>query len=101
MDLRPIVGVFPVHFRRCRSGNHQMTRPLQPSSHHLSMRCFSKDSSAAVIGARDGAGADTALMNDVNCPWSVIDAIEVYRKADLYRLEEPVWPPEDHSGLAR
>ena len=59
---------------------------------------------AAVIAARDGAGADTALMNDVNCPWSVIDAIEMersYRKANLYWLEEPLWPPEDHSGLAR
>jgi D-galactarolactone cycloisomerase len=59
---------------------------------------------AAVIAARDGAGPDTALMNDVNCPWSVADAIEIersYRKANLYWLEEPVWPPEDHSGLAR
>ena len=58
---------------------------------------------AAVIGARDGAGPDTALMNDVNCPWSVHDAIEMeraYRRANLYWLEEPVWPPEDHSGLA-
>jgi D-galactarolactone cycloisomerase len=59
---------------------------------------------AAVIAARDGAGADTALMNDVNCPWPVVEAIDMeraYRKANLYWLEEPVWPPEDHSGLAR
>jgi hypothetical protein len=44
---------------------------------------------AAVIAARDGAGTDTALMNDVNCPWSVVDAIEMerlYRKANLYWL---------------
>jgi D-galactarolactone cycloisomerase len=59
---------------------------------------------AAVMAARDGAGPDTALMNDVNCPWSVLDAIDMeraYRKANLYWLEEPVWPPEDHSGLAQ
>ena len=43
-------------------------------------------------------------MNDVNCPWSVAQALEMeraYRPANLYWLEEPVWPPEDHKGLAR
>ena len=42
---------------------------------------------AAVIAARDGAGPDTALMNDVNCPWSVHDAIEMER---AYRQSQPV-----------
>ena len=28
--------------QRCRAGNHQMTRPLQPSPHHVSVRCFSE-----------------------------------------------------------
>jgi len=58
----------------------------------------------AVNAAREGAGPDIALMNDVNCPWSVAQAMEMeraYRPANLSWLEEPVWPPEDHDGLAR
>ncbi len=57
----------------------------------------------AVNAAREGAGPGIAIMNDVNCPWTVAQAIEMeraYRPANLYWLEEPVWPPEDHSGLA-
>ena len=58
----------------------------------------------AVRAAREGAGKDVAVMNDVNCPWSVAEALameKAYRPAGLYWLEEPVWPPEDHVGLAR
>jgi len=59
---------------------------------------------AAVMAARDGAGPDVAIMNDVNCPWTVAEALEMeraYRPARLFWLEEPVFPPEDHKGLAR
>src|SRR5215468_6463723 len=59
---------------------------------------------AAVMAARDGAGPDVAMMNDVNCPWTVAEALEMeqaYRPARLFWLEEPVFPPEDHRGLAR
>ncbi len=58
----------------------------------------------AVKAAREGAGTDVALMNDTNCPWTVAQAIEMeraYRPYNLHWLEEPVWPPEDHEGLAR
>ena len=58
----------------------------------------------AVMAAREGAGPGIALMNDVNCPWSVREAMDMevaYRSANLSWLEEPVFPPEDHSGLAR
>ena len=58
----------------------------------------------AVMAAREGAGPDVEIMNDVNCPWTVAQAIEMekaYRPARLYWLEEPVFPPEDHTGLAR
>lgn len=43
-------------------------------------------------------------MLDVNCPWSVEDAIRVGRQLERYNLrwlEEPVWPPEDYPGLAQ
>ncbi|MEZ5855087.1 MAG: mandelate racemase/muconate lactonizing enzyme family protein [Hyphomicrobiaceae bacterium] len=58
----------------------------------------------AVMAARKGAGPDVAIMNDVNCPWTVAEALEMekaYRPANLFWLEEPVFPPEDHKGLAR
>jgi L-alanine-DL-glutamate epimerase-like enolase superfamily enzyme len=57
-----------------------------------------------VKAAREGAGPDIAIMNDVNCPWSVAQAMEMeraFRPCNLAWLEEPVWPPEDHDGLAR
>ena len=59
---------------------------------------------AAVMAARDGAGSDVAIMNDVNCPWAVAEALEMeraYRPARLFWLEEPVFPPEDVHGLAQ
>ena len=58
-----------------------------------------------VKAAREGAGPAVAVMNDVNCPWSVPQAMEMERAfrpvQPLAWLEEPVWPPEDHAGLAR
>jgi L-alanine-DL-glutamate epimerase-like enolase superfamily enzyme len=57
-----------------------------------------------VKAAREGAGPGIALMNDVNCPWSVPQAMAMeraFRPYGLAWLEEPVWPPEDHAGLAR
>jgi D-galactarolactone cycloisomerase len=58
---------------------------------------------AQVAAARRAVGMDVRLMMDVNCPWSVSDAIAMARRLrqlDLTWLEEPVWPPEDHRGLA-
>jgi L-alanine-DL-glutamate epimerase-like enolase superfamily enzyme len=43
-------------------------------------------------------------MVDCNCPWRVGEAIEMahrFMPFNLKWLEEPVWPPEDHAGLAR
>ena len=43
-------------------------------------------------------------MLDVNCPWTVreaLDMAEKLREVHPRWLEEPVWPPEDHAGLAR
>jgi D-galactarolactone cycloisomerase len=41
---------------------------------------------------------------DVDCPWTVDESLDMLRRLEPYRLfwlEEPVWPPEDHEGLAR
>jgi L-alanine-DL-glutamate epimerase-like enolase superfamily enzyme len=58
----------------------------------------------AVTAARQAAGPDTWIALDTNCPWSVRQAIDMARQLaplSLAWLEEPVWPPEDHAGLAR
>lgn len=57
-----------------------------------------------VKAARQAIGPGVPLMLDTNCPWSVAEAIAMadkFRPYDLYCIEEPVWPPEDHAGLAR
>ncbi len=57
----------------------------------------------AVAAAREAAGPDILLMNDTNCPWPPHEAramARALRPFDLHWLEEPVWPPEDFSGLA-
>ena len=57
-----------------------------------------------VATARKAAGPEIRLMMDVNCPWTVAEAVTMARRLrelDLAWLEEPVWPPEDHAGLAR
>jgi L-alanine-DL-glutamate epimerase-like enolase superfamily enzyme len=57
-----------------------------------------------VRAARAAAGPDIALMMDTNCPWTVAQALEMAAQVEpfgLHWLEEPVWPPEDHAGLAR
>lgn len=58
---------------------------------------------SAVRAARAAAGDSIALMNDVNCPWSLhqaLNMVEQIRPLDLFWLEEPIWPPEDHASLA-
>jgi len=50
-----------------------------------------------VKAARDVAGAGARIMLDTNCPWTVVEAVEMARRLaplDLRWLEEPVFPPE-------
>ena len=58
---------------------------------------------APIKSSREAIG-DTALMVDVNCVWSE-DHMEEIRntltEAKLYWLEEPIWPPENYSGLSK
>jgi L-alanine-DL-glutamate epimerase-like enolase superfamily enzyme len=58
----------------------------------------------AIRAARVAAGDPVDLMLDVNCPWSVREALDMADKLrELHPrwLEEPVWPPENYAGLAR
>jgi L-alanine-DL-glutamate epimerase-like enolase superfamily enzyme len=59
---------------------------------------------ASVKAAREVAGPDIPITIDTNCPWTVDEAIAMARQFRAFNpmwLEEPVWPPEDHVGLAR
>lgn len=56
------------------------------------------------LAAKAAVGADAHVMFDVNCPWTVEDAVRMasaLKNDGVYWFEEPVWPPEDHAGLAR
>jgi D-galactarolactone cycloisomerase len=57
-----------------------------------------------VEAARGAVGPDISIMLDTNCPWSVDQAITMARLLQPFKLawlEEPLWPPENHAGLAR
>jgi D-galactarolactone cycloisomerase len=59
---------------------------------------------APVQAAREAVGPDIEIMCDTNCPWTVAQAIEMaqaLKPCRLHWLEEPIWPPEDHHGLAQ
>jgi L-alanine-DL-glutamate epimerase-like enolase superfamily enzyme len=54
--------------------------------------------------AREAAGESVEIMLDVNCPWSLREALEMAERLQPFRLrwlEEPVWPPENYAGLAQ
>lgn len=56
-----------------------------------------------IRAACKAAGAEATVMLDVNCPWSVEEALRIDAEiADLglYWFEEPIWPPENYGGLA-
>src|SRR5260221_2006040 len=54
--------------------------------------------------ARLAAGDDIAIMVDTNCPWTPEQARLMtlkLRPYDLFWLEEPIFPPEDFTAIAR
>jgi D-galactarolactone cycloisomerase len=59
---------------------------------------------AEVRAAREAAGHDVAIMVDTNCPWTPEEARHMtlkLRSYDLHWLEEPIFPPEDFTAIAR
>ncbi|CAE6755675.1 mandelate racemase/muconate lactonizing enzyme family protein [Paraburkholderia aspalathi] len=76
-------------------------RALNSGFRHLKLHEIDID---CVRAAREAAGDNIEITLDVNCPWSVRDALDMTSKLrpfNLRWLEEPVWPPENYSGLAR
>ena len=59
-------------------------------------------SEPVIAAARAAVPRDAALLLDVNCEWSVAQAIAVGKRLaplGLEWFEEPVFPPEDGAGL--
>jgi D-galactarolactone cycloisomerase len=59
---------------------------------------------AEISAAREAIGADIPLTVDASCAWTVPQAVEIANKlkpCKLKWLEEPLWPPEDYTGMAR
>lgn len=57
-----------------------------------------------IRAAKRACGSSVPLMVDCSCPWTVDEAIAAARQLadqDLAWLEEPIYPPDDHAGLAR
>jgi L-alanine-DL-glutamate epimerase-like enolase superfamily enzyme len=76
-------------------------RAMSAGFRHLKLH---EDRLDVVRAARDAAGEGAWIALDTNCPWTVAQSIEAARALEPLRLawlEEPVWPPEDHAGLAR
>ncbi len=76
-------------------------RALADGYRHLKLHEITVE---AVRTAREAAGDDIEITLDVNCPWNVREALDMAAKLrpfNLRWLEEPVWPPENHAGLAQ
>jgi len=59
-------------------------------------------SEPAIVAARAAVPRGAGLLLDVNCEWSVDDAVAIGRRLaplDLGWFEEPVFPPEDGTAL--
>lgn len=96
----------PAYASLLRYGNpaavtYHVEKALKRGYHHIKLHEITVD---PIKAARDAAGPGIPIMVDCNCPWSIGQAIDMARQLrdfDLTWLEEPVWPPEDHAGLAR
>jgi L-alanine-DL-glutamate epimerase-like enolase superfamily enzyme len=78
-----------------------VNRALADGFSHVKLHEITVD---AVREARKAAGDNVEVTLDVNCPWTVREALDMSAKLrpfNLRWLEEPIWPPESFDGLAR
>lgn len=80
---------------------HYVERALKRGYRHIKLHEIAVE---PIRAGRVAAGADIPIMIDCNCPWTIDEAITMAKRLaefNPYWLEEPIWPPEDHAGLAR
>jgi L-alanine-DL-glutamate epimerase-like enolase superfamily enzyme len=76
-------------------------RAIEQGYRYVKLHDVGYDEIAAAV---EEAGSDARVMADVNCPWTVAEALDMDSRLaglNLLWLEEPVWPPENYRGLAR
>ena len=59
---------------------------------------------AEVAAARAAIGPRVPLTVDMNCPWTCDEALkmaEAWKPYDVFWMEEPIWPPDDFSAMAK
>jgi L-alanine-DL-glutamate epimerase-like enolase superfamily enzyme len=59
---------------------------------------------AEVAAARAAIGPGIPLTVDMNCPWTCDEALkmaEAWKSYDVFWMEEPIWPPDDFSSMAK
>ena len=91
----------PAALRRGRHGRRRLRTRAGP---RLSRHQAARDHGAGGARRAGGDRPDARLMVDTNCPWTVAQALDMARQmrdCDLTWLEEPVFPPGDHTGLAQ
>src|SRR6266404_1488960 len=75
-----------------------VNRALADGFSHVKLHEITVD---AVREARRAAGDNVEITLDVNCPWTVRQALDMSAKLrpfNLRWLEEPIWPPERREG---
>ncbi len=90
-----------LRYRESGAVRHHVEKTLKRGYRHLKLH---EITTGPVQAAREAAGPAIPIMVDCNLPWTVAEAIDMARRIkplNIKWLEEPVWPPEDHAGLAR
>ncbi|ATU95476.1 mandelate racemase/muconate lactonizing enzyme family protein [Phyllobacterium zundukense] len=79
----------------------QCQKALDLGYRHVKLHEIAPD---VIRRAREIVGPDVPLMVDANCTWSVEETIalrKTFVECDVLWVEEPIFPPDDYTGLAR
>lgn len=99
-------ATLPAYASLLRYGNEKMVtdkiaEALGRGYRHIKLH---ENKTDIVRAAKKACGPNIPLMVDCSCPWTTDEAIAISREwadLNLFWLEEPIYPPDDHSGLAR
>ena len=99
-------ATLPAYASLLRYGNEKMVVDKIAESRSRGYRLIKlhENKTDIVRAASKACGPNLPLMVDCSCPWTVDESIAIVREwADmkLAWIEEPIYPPDDHSGLAR
>ena len=99
-------ATLPAYASLLRYGNAKMVvdKIAEALSRGYRLIKLHENKSDIVRAAKKACGDTVPLMVDCSCPWNVDEAIAISREwseLNLTWIEEPIYPPDDHAGLAR